>query len=207
MAVPGGWDSTALADFRGAVRFVRPFGYPGRIDANERVWLTIADLRNQASVTLNEAALGIVAALGGEFEITALLRPRNVVQLEIESREPIGGLWSEVALEVRAEAFLRDVRFEREGTRIAANGLVVGEAADPLELYLIAGRRCVAYDLARPTVEGQPFTLVGEVPLETPLHVKVELIDAATVWFAVEGLVEEMQTKTNSATPHRRGGE
>src|SRR5262245_97069 len=40
VTLPCRWADGGLGDFRGPVRFRRRFGYPGRLDAHERVWLT-----------------------------------------------------------------------------------------------------------------------------------------------------------------------
>src|SRR5437879_10383554 len=79
----------------------RKFGYPGRIDAEERVWLTLSHVEGCAMLTLNGQLLG--QAHDGPFEgdVTALLRPHN--QLDVLVR---GSQVGEVAMEVRATAFL-----------------------------------------------------------------------------------------------------
>jgi len=196
LTVPGRWRDAGLHDFRGGVRFVRPFGYPGRIDEFERVWLTFGGLEGRATVTLNDQSLGSIDGGTGpsEFEITGVLRPRNVLGVEVESLEPLGGLWGEVALEVRATAFLRDVRFECLSDQLTARGLVVGEATSqlPLELYLFAGDRFLTYERVQPAPGGQPFTLTGDFAGQewpSPLPVRVELIDAAVIWYVVAGTV------------------
>ena len=51
--MPCRWRDGGLGDFAGVVRFTRPFGYPGNIDASERVWLTFAGLEGKARVSLN----------------------------------------------------------------------------------------------------------------------------------------------------------
>jgi len=44
MTMPCRWSEGGLKNFSGRVRFRRHFGYPGRIDENERVWLTFAGI-------------------------------------------------------------------------------------------------------------------------------------------------------------------
>jgi hypothetical protein len=198
MTMPGRWMDGGLLEFRGGVRCLRPFGYPGRIDDFERVWLTLAGLEERATVQLNEQVLGAIAAGGeaAEFEITRLLQPRNTLTVDVESMSPAGGLWGEVALEVRATAFLRGVRFAlSDDGRVNAQGLAVGHAARPLELYLFAGDRFLTYQRVEPTAQGQPFTLSGAVNGATlPLPVRLELVDAATIWYVVQGIVDLSQT-------------
>jgi beta-galactosidase/beta-glucuronidase len=104
MTLPCRWRDGGLGDFVGRVRFRRRFGYPGRLDAHERVWLTFAGVEAVADVWLNEAFLG--RHEGGEpfeFEVTPLLRTRNELRVDAEG-EGDGGLWGEVALEVRSTA-------------------------------------------------------------------------------------------------------
>ena len=68
MNVPCRWADGGLAGFDGRVRFRRRFGYPGQIDADERVWLTFAGAGAVADVWLNGRALGPGAVAAGSFE-------------------------------------------------------------------------------------------------------------------------------------------
>src|SRR5713101_1462133 len=81
--MPCHWRDCGLADFTGTVRFTRRFGYPGRIDDYERVWLTFAAVAGRADVCLNGTTLGCIDG-PAEFETTQLLRERNVLQVDIE---------------------------------------------------------------------------------------------------------------------------
>jgi hypothetical protein len=195
VTMPSSWIDAGLGDFRGGLRLVRPFGYPGRIDDFERVWLTFAGLGGIATVTLNDTILGNIDGRGSpaDFEITALLKPRNLLVVEIESQAALGGLWGEVALEVRATAFLRDVRFEIRAEQLVAHGIVIGDASRPLDLYLFAGGKFLTHDLVQPTVKGQPFTLMGGISghqWPSPLPARVELVDVSAIWHVVEGAVD-----------------
>jgi hypothetical protein len=197
--MPARWSDACLPDFRGGVRFVRPFGYPGRIDEHERVWLTVAGLDGQATVTLNDQPLGVIDGKEGpaEFDITTVLRARNILGVEMESPEPCGGQLGEVALEVRATAFLRDVRYEQLSNQLTARGVVVGEAPGLLELYLFAADRFLTYDRVKAAPSGQSFTLSGDLSGQAwpaPLPVRVELIDTAGIWYVVEGMVSGAQS-------------
>jgi beta-galactosidase/beta-glucuronidase len=102
MTIPCRWHEGGLKDFAGRVRFRRNFGYPGRIDENERVWLTFAGIEGAAEVWLNGKFLGRQedAQRPFEFEITRLLRDRNDLCVEVEGPET-GGISGEVALEIR----------------------------------------------------------------------------------------------------------
>jgi hypothetical protein len=183
-------------DEPGRVRFRRRFGYPGRIDDYERVWLTFSGVEGTADVWLNGHFLGRQEQPAGafEYEVTALLRARNELVVEVEG-PAMGGLWGEVAMEVRRTAFLRNaqVRAERSAgaLRLHVSGEVVGTAERPLELYVVLGRHPAAYGHAEAAPEGRPFTLSSEeVPAERwppePPVVRVDLVDGANVWYTME---------------------
>ena len=157
------------------VLLTRKFGYPGRIDAGEHVWLTVAGVTGSARVALNGQALGEVRDTSFEKDVTSLLQPRNQVQLLVEGRG-VG----EVALEVRADAFLQGVRVERAGDQWQATGAVAGQCAGPLELYVLVDGRHVHYQ----TIEaGAAFA--ADLPDGGRL-VRLELVHISTVWYAVE---------------------
>ncbi len=145
----------------------RRFGYPGRIDAYERVWLVVAGLTRPADVSLNGTPL---AGFAGEADVTHLLRPRNELAIVTDAG------WEEAALEVRATAYLRDVVMA-DGR---VTGRVAGEAPMALDLYLLAGRGTASYISIRPAPEGTPFALeAGQA--EGPF--RVELVCGAAVWW------------------------
>ncbi len=191
MTMPCCWAEGGLPDFAGRVRFTRSFGYPGQIDANERVWLTFAGVAGFAEVSLNGHLLGRHEGEAGPFEheVTALLASRNRLVVEVEETTGRGGLWGEVALEIRRTAFLRGLRAWAEGARVVIAGEVVGTSERPLDLYaLVNGANC-AYRTVTAAPAGQSFRLIGERPageLQQFATVRVELVDAATVWYAVE---------------------
>ena len=85
-----------------------------------------------------------------EFEVTPLLGPRNELAVEVEATSDSGGLWGEVALEVRRTAFLRRVRAWTDGGRLH----VAGEAVQ---------RRDVVAE-----VLGEGAGLLGEQQLDVP---------------------------------------
>jgi hypothetical protein len=171
------WRSEQLPN---GVRRLRRFGYPGRIDADERVWLTVSGLGGRVAVSLNGQALG--QHEGGvpfEHDVTHLLGVRNEVVLEVEGTEASG----EVALEVRRTAFLRRVRATAEGGRVRVSGTVVGSAERPLDLYVLLDGHSVHYATIEPTAEGRDFAVSAE---GTGRQVRVELVDGGSVWYAVE---------------------
>ena len=187
VSVPCTWAEGGLPGFAGRARFRRRFGYTGRIDPHERVWLTFAGVSDRAEVALNGTALGGHEGPGPfEFEVTALLLPRNELVVEVEGPADTGGPCGEVALEVRCSAFLRDVRVWVEGGELHAAGQVVGFAEGTLELYVILERSTVAYATARAAPEGAAFHLTGQAGgAGEGARVQVDLVSGATVWYTV----------------------
>jgi beta-galactosidase/beta-glucuronidase len=213
MIMPARWGEGGLRGFAGRVLFSRRFGYPGQIDPEERVWLTFAGLEGQAEVRLNGQVLGRQeGALGPfEFEVTALLQVRNELQVEVEAPADSGGLWGDVALEIRRTAYLRPVRLwaTRSGdlADLHVAGEVVGTCARPLDLYVLLDNATVGYTTVNSEAAGVPFHIVAEGLTRdrwqprgegaAGLHeVRVELVDGATVWYRIEqlfGFPEEQQ--------------
>src|SRR5262249_8750819 len=104
-----------------------------------------------------------------------------------------GGLWGEVALEVRCLAYLRGVAIHRVGGRLEVTGEVVGQAEGPLELYAVVGRRPVGRLVVKAAPAGGPFVLVGEwpdLPPDEPPVVRVELVCVSNPWYTIEEVPE-----------------
>jgi hypothetical protein len=205
--MPARWREAGLAGFAGKVRLRRRFGLPRRLDANERVWLTFAGADSVMSICLNGQFLGEHSQASGPFEfpITELLRDRNELVAEIESRDDSGSLWGEVALEIRCLAFLRDVqaRLDSHCRHLIAEGRVVASDKDaspaagalfnfaPLEIYAIYGRRTIAYRTVRAAENGQPFQLMSrELADPTKGEVIIQLVCGASVWYEVTCKIE-----------------
>jgi hypothetical protein len=178
----GPWRCEPRPDVPGRVRFRRGFGYPGRIDDYERVWLTFAGFVGSAEVWLGPHRLGRNERAGEpfEFDVTRLLAPRNEVVIDMEGPSPLG----EVALEVRRTAFLRGVgvRAEAGGTALHVVGTVVGRGERPLDLYALLDGATAAYTTVEPCPEGRAF----DVTTGPGRRVRVELVDGGSVWYAVE---------------------
>jgi len=201
VTMPCHWHESGLADFAGRVLYRRRFGYPGRIDDTERVWLTFAGASATVSVTLNDVELGRVAQPSSpfEFEVTPLLRPRNELIVDLRGAVPTDGLWGEVALEVRRTAFLRNVFFEPsysvDTVCLHVTGEIVGVAEGLLELYVLLDRSTIAYKTVTASATGNPFEIVSDsVPLAQwravrLAPVKLDLVQGATVWYSVERMV------------------
>jgi hypothetical protein len=187
LPLPGPLAGTPLASHPGPVRLSRRFGYPGRIDPDERVWLLIEGLSVPATVELNGADLGQAGSDG--FDVTARLLPRNEVAVTLTVEPGQAPPWEEVCLEVRRTAYLRDVRVWVENDQtVHASGVVVGCAAGPVELYVVADRSPAAYTSLTPLERGQPFHLCGAVAGPVA-EVKVELVQGAVVWYTAHHLL------------------
>jgi hypothetical protein len=193
VTMPCGRGEAGIPGFDGRLRFRRRFGYPGRIDAQERVWLIFEGIAGQAEIRLNDQVLGRRSTSepkeAFEFDVTSLLQARNELIVDVVATEGQGGLWGEVALEVRCTAFLTDLRriaiSKTDGVELHVTGRVVGTAERPLELYVILDRFVSAYQVISATPEGQPFEIV--VPnVAAASVVKVDLVNGATVWYTSE---------------------
>jgi hypothetical protein len=177
------WDGPA-----GHLRFRRRFGYPGRIDAHERVWLVFDGLLATVRVAVNDADLGTHTD-AVEVDITHLLGPRNELAAEVPELVSGQGLWDEAALEVRCTAYMRNIQLKRVEEEIHATGEVVGSAEGPLELYLVADRSPAGYTKVDPAGGVQAFELRAEGTNregEPVGRVTIELIQGAVVWYTVE---------------------
>jgi hypothetical protein len=195
MTMPCRWREGGLVDFSGRARFRRRFGMPRQIDAHERVWLTFAGADAAARVWLNGNLLGQHAGASDpfEFDVTGLLLARNDLCVEVEGSAESGGLWGEVALEIRCTAFVRGVQLRASpsgaGARLHATGEIVGTAERALEVYLLLDGSTVAYGIFP---AGSTFHLDSEElaaerwqALE-PHLVRLDLVNGATIWYQIE---------------------
>jgi hypothetical protein len=173
----GPWECESLSARK--TRFRRRFGCPTNLDSFERVWLTFGGIEGPFSSSLNGLPLGE----GGEFDVTALLKPRNELVVELDG-PTTDGRWGDVAMEIRRTAFFRDVHFLFTDSRLLTEGKIVGTSERPLEVYVILDRSTVAYGVFQPgtsfQLTSEPLTITG-----TPT-VRVDLVDGATVWYTLE---------------------
>lgn len=184
VTVPCRWREAVPPGSIGPARFTRRFGFPGRIDEYERVWLTLDGVIGKAEVWLNGQALGRQLRRGErlEYDVTAALRDHNLLSVELCDVGPEGGLTGEVALEVRCTAYLRGVRVEAGAGGVQATGAIVGLAERPLDLYLLIDNATANYVSIEAAPGGRPFRLTGAAP-PGEHEVRVDLVNGATVWF------------------------
>jgi hypothetical protein len=196
MIMPCRWGEGGLGDFAGRVRFRRHFGWPGRLDAHERVWLILAGVEGAAQVRLNGQMVANIEGESGpwEFEVTPLLQVRNELVAELDGSGGLAGLWGEVALEVRCTAFLRNVRWWTvpvgEAVQLHVAGELVGASERPLELYTLVDGKTVIYRTLEPASSGTPFHLTSADLLAEHRHVRIEVVNGACVWHVIEGATE-----------------
>jgi hypothetical protein len=187
VTMPGAWKDHGLAGFRGRVLYRRAFGYPGRIDEWERVWLTFEKIDGSADIVLNDQALAKGQTGSGAFDVTSILGQRNLLQVQMISPTDEGGLIGEVALEVRALAYLDQMAVERQadgGLNVA--GKVIGTAENELEIYAILDGRHVHYQTVRPTAEGVPLHFTVAAAEAKGEKLRVELVHRSQIWYANE---------------------
>ena len=185
---------TDLGTDAGRVRCRRSFGLPRQLDPHERVWLVVEQGAGAVQeLVLNEQPLnpGDGAWSSRAFEVTGLLARRNVLQIVAEVPATDCLLWDEVALEIRCTAFLHAVRVQVEPlgdhVRLHTGGEVLGEAGQPLEVYVLVENKTVAY---APVTAGGPFAVASD-PLPAGQFTagstaRVELVCGAVVWYSVD---------------------
>jgi hypothetical protein len=113
--------------------------------------------------------------------VTPLLASRNRLEVVLDAEN---GVLGEVALEIRREAFLRGVVAHVADGTIRVTGKTVGQSTQPLELYVMAAGRNVAYTVVEARAEGRSFEV--SFPTDAPVQeVRVELVHVAECWYAV----------------------
>jgi hypothetical protein len=186
VVMPCSWAEARLPGVTRA-RFTRRFGYPGRIDEHERVWLLGERLEGVADIALNRQELARGHHGPFAFDATALLGVRNQLDVEIQTDRDDGGLTGDVALEIRCTAYLDHMTARRDAAgSVIITGAVVGTADGPLEIYVLADRQHAHYEVvsARPT--GTPLNITSPPRDPPPQRIRVELINVSTVWYAWE---------------------
>lgn len=173
--LPAAWAAFGLDGVVGRVVCERRFGYPGRIDSHERVWLVGEGVAAPVEIGLQGETLGLVAAGAFAFDITTRLGERNLAHVAFETDARRRGAWDDIALEVRASAYLENLVAANNSIR----GTIAGTADGPLEIYVLAKGRSCGYGQG---MAGETF----EVSCDAPGPWRVELINVSTVWDVAE---------------------
>ena len=168
----------ADVDATGRVPFARRFGYPGRIDDFERVWLVGEGLTGAATVALNDQPLGTTAPGDFEFDATPLLAARNHLEIAIDRHAEAARPWNDVGLVIRCAAYLHGV--------CVRDGLVVGEVRGvwqhPLELYLLRDGAQAGYQVVPPGSGTMPLRFDAQADGVYQL----DLVNVSSVWHRAE---------------------
>jgi hypothetical protein len=185
--MPARWADAGLAGYRGSARFIRKFGYPGKADPEfEHIWLVCDGCTGVREVRLNDHLLAPSSTESFALDVTSLMSARNQLDVIIDGQSDAAGLWGDVAMEMRKDAFLDDVRVRRTPTGLTLTGRVVGAAPRPLELYTLLDRRHIDYRTIEPSAAGTAFSIAVS-DLSSPAEiVRVELIHISEVWYVVE---------------------
>jgi hypothetical protein len=192
---PGLLKDCGLPDFQGIVRYRRHFGLPRKLDEHETVWITCAGVADSCIVWLNSERLANLANPRQPFEIevTGKLQDHNELWLDIHYDHPNGGgLCGDVALEIRAGAWLDDLQVTLqacgENAIISLDGNLAGRFDSSLDLYALLDRRTVLQQIVLPESSGTRFHFETEaIPLDGAEHsLRVDLVYGSSVWYTVE---------------------
>jgi hypothetical protein len=186
--MPATWKDCGLADFAGIVRHRRSFGLPRKLDDYETIWITFTGLADTAEWWLNQDQIRSLLPHNSEVNVTGMLRERNELWLDVTCDCNGAGTCGEVALEIRALAWLKNVQAKLLDGRIELTGRVEGRSDSPLDLYAILDRHTVIQASIAPSETGTTFRFLSpELTLEGLEHlVRVELVSGANVWYSVE---------------------
>lgn len=168
----------------GVVRLQRKFGYPGRIDDFERVWLTFDHLEGSAEVILNGRSLGNELSERFELEVTSLLHARNNMEVILKADSELCGITGEVALEIRCAVYLRDVHASKSSLGdLSVRGRLLGRWDGPLDLYVLIDGRNAGYQSLRAEGEPMAFEIVVPASEASGQSIRVDLVQGALVWY------------------------
>ncbi len=104
--LPAAWRDL-FGDRAGRAGFARRFNRPTHLEADERVYIVLADVPDNVQVQVNGHALNPQPALPGEiaFDATAQLQDHNLLKIELTfdpetAPDKIGGLHLPVLIEI-----------------------------------------------------------------------------------------------------------
>lgn len=173
-------------NYTGPVWFVRSFGYPGNIDADERIWLSVSGLAGISTLQLNGQTIASQVSGDFEFDVTKILGRHNRLEIVMNVARGQQELWSEAALEIRLAAFLSKMRLMPEGRQLRICGEVAGEGDGPMELYVLVDGRHAGY---QSIAAGDTFSLAVDRGAGTCQKVRIELVNVSTIWYSWEATI------------------
>jgi hypothetical protein len=180
VTIPAQFGECGLSGCR-RVRFRRRFGRPRQLDECERVWLVGEGLSGRADLQLNGMVIGQIEGGAFAFPVVRPLDERNELIVNVTA-DGDGGLWGDVALEIRCPAYLDNVRIEPANGGWRVVGEVAGEAEAPLDVYVLTGGRTIGYAACA----GGRFEIVTEEIEMSPETMRVELVNGSVVWYVAE---------------------
>lgn len=197
VSMPCTWSEMGLGSFRGMVRLRRSFGMPRRLDSWERIWLTGADVHWQTDVFLNDEQLGTIVACGQpiSLEITGKLRERNEVCLVTQLDVPGATVGHDLALEIRAAAWLDQVHSQLTladaQSELTIRGRAYGASPTPVDAFVIVGRHVAHQTRVEPTESGRHFEWKFTLTASDTVHaehglISVELVQGSAIWYRIE---------------------
>jgi hypothetical protein len=124
-----------------------------------------------------------------EFEVKRLLAARNRLEIMLAAASDEDGLAGEIALEIRRDAFLRAVAALSADDKVVVTGLVIGETTQPLELYVLADGKHVAYAVVGARPDGEPFDLSFPAAEAATNSIHIDLVCGAESWHATDVVI------------------
>src|SRR5262249_25381545 len=134
-----------------------------------------------------------ISSVPFEIEVTGKLLDRNELWLDIHYDHPEGGgLCGDVALEIRALAWLRDLHVtlqqSGESAILHLEGIVMGRSDSPLDFFAILDRSTILQQTILSESIGAKFHFQSsEIPVDGLEHtLLVELVHGSNVWYTEE---------------------
>ena len=102
MTIPCSWREGGWIGFQGRALHTRAFGKPTGLDGNHSVFLVIESATGSGWVRLNGQNIGEMQEQSMfECDITSLLKPRNLLEIELAADHDGGGVTGEPCIEIR----------------------------------------------------------------------------------------------------------
>ncbi len=167
-------DLTVAGSANLPVLLTRKFGYPGKPDPHECIWLTLSTLEGSARLRLNGALLGETHNEPFEANVTAS-SPAQCAGNPGASGSGWGSRTGDPRRRIPSKRESRSLSRQAVGYRDRG-----GRLGGTLELYILVDRKHAFYQTVR---AGETFAAHLE---EDGKAIKVELVNVSTVWYVVE---------------------